>query len=183
MAGTRRVAAKAQSSLQLKSEPPHSLPVYSNELGSLPISRQGPMQQQLSTSWDVGEAINGPSIPPYPYPLPPTSIPLDLDLFNQMDFKYDTNFAQSSSSLQVPYNDHVVDGASNTIGIQQILGVMSDQAQFIEAGQELNGQSLIDNDTVAMWSNPPSGFDLDDWGIYLSNVSELTHGANHPPAG
>jgi len=35
---------------------------------------------------------------------------------------------------------------------------------------------LLDNDAVAMLTNPPSGFDLEDWGTYLANVSELTHG-------
>ncbi|KAG6899670.1 hypothetical protein C0993_008130 [Termitomyces sp. T159_Od127] len=96
IAGTRRVAAKALSPLQ----PPYTLPVYSNELGNMPISIQGPMQQQLASCWDVGEPINSSSIPPYPYQLP-TTIPLDMDLFNQMDFHYDPAFAQqASSSLQ-----------------------------------------------------------------------------------
>ncbi|KAJ7764189.1 fungal-specific transcription factor domain-containing protein [Mycena maculata] len=36
--------------------------------------------------------------------------------------------------------------------------------------------SLIDNDTIAMWTNVPSGFEVDDWGNYFSNLSEITQG-------
>ncbi|KAF9455191.1 hypothetical protein BDZ94DRAFT_1278663 [Collybia nuda] len=44
----------------------------------------------------------------------------------------------------------------------------------------VNAQALIDSDTIAMWSNAPTGFELDDWGTYLSNVSDLTQGFHHP---
>ncbi|KAF8180962.1 fungal-specific transcription factor domain-containing protein [Mycena galopus ATCC 62051] len=35
---------------------------------------------------------------------------------------------------------------------------------------------LIDNDTIAMWTNAPTGFGVDDWGNYFSNFSEITQG-------
>jgi len=38
------------------------------------------------------------------------------------------------------------------------------------------GAPPIDFDALSMWSNAPTGFELDDWGTYLSNFSELTHG-------
>ncbi|KAF8625237.1 hypothetical protein AX17_006903 [Amanita inopinata Kibby_2008] len=44
--------------------------------------------------------------------------------------------------------------------------------------QQLQQQFVIDSDTMAMWSNAPTGFELDDWGTYLSNVCELTQGAH-----
>ncbi|KAF8874070.1 hypothetical protein CPB85DRAFT_1444455 [Mucidula mucida] len=31
------------------------------------------------------------------------------------------------------------------------------------------------NDTISMWSSAPSGFELEDWGTYLTNVSEMAH--------
>ncbi|KAG6901652.1 hypothetical protein C0995_009543 [Termitomyces sp. Mi166 len=194
IAGTRRVVAKTQISLQPKAEAAYPLPVYSNELGSIPINGQGnivsPMQQQqLPAYWDanrVVEAISSSSMTPfYQYSLPPASIPLDMDLFNQMNFDYDPTFAQSASpsSLQAPYDNRVVHDGNSAIGMQQPIGIFPEQAPLGETGQGLNVQEVIDNDAVAMWSNPPSGFDLDDWGTYLSNVSELTHGMNPPPAG
>ncbi|KDR68550.1 hypothetical protein GALMADRAFT_256803 [Galerina marginata CBS 339.88] len=43
--------------------------------------------------------------------------------------------------------------------------------------------AFVDNDTIAMWSNAPTGFELDEWGTYLTNVSELTQGhGQHPSA-
>ncbi|KAG5732476.1 Transcriptional activator protein acu-15 [Termitomyces sp. T112] len=188
IAGTRRVAAKTQLPLQSKSEPSYSLPVYSNELGNMPINGQGHilsqmLQQQLPPYWDansVSEVISSSMTPSYPYPLPSAPISLDMDLFNQMDFNYDPSLAQpASSSLQVPCDNRVVDGGNLAMGMQQPTEVMPAQAPFGGVGQGLNTREVIDNDAVVMWSNPPSGFDLDDWGIYLSNVSELTHGTNH----
>lgn len=34
-----------------------------------------------------------------------------------------------------------------------------------------HGHGLVDNDTITMWSNAPSGFEIGDWGMYLTNVS------------
>ncbi|KAF5342022.1 hypothetical protein D9611_002055 [Ephemerocybe angulata] len=46
-----------------------------------------------------------------------------------------------------------------------------------------NPQNFVDNDTMAMWSNAPTGFELDEWGSYLMNVSELTQGSHVQPHG
>ncbi|KAJ6587578.1 fungal-specific transcription factor domain-containing protein [Mycena vulgaris] len=46
-----------------------------------------------------------------------------------------------------------------------------------EPSQELDEMmSLIDNDTIAMWTNAPTGIEADDWGNYLSNFNEITQG-------
>ncbi|KAF8150167.1 fungal-specific transcription factor domain-containing protein [Crassisporium funariophilum] len=47
--------------------------------------------------------------------------------------------------------------------------------------QQLNN-AYVDSDMIAMWSNAPAGFELDEWGTYLSNVSELTQGNQHGTA-
>ncbi|KAJ7278920.1 fungal-specific transcription factor domain-containing protein [Mycena rebaudengoi] len=36
--------------------------------------------------------------------------------------------------------------------------------------------SLIDRDTIAMWTNAPTGIEVDDWGTYFSSFSEITQG-------
>jgi hypothetical protein len=38
--------------------------------------------------------------------------------------------------------------------------------------------SYVDNDTMTMWSTAPTGFELDEWGTYLSNMSGLTQGTH-----
>ncbi|KAJ2936610.1 hypothetical protein H1R20_g483, partial [Candolleomyces eurysporus] len=46
-------------------------------------------------------------------------------------------------------------------------------------------QNFVDSDTMTMWSNAPTGFELHEWDSYLMNVSELTQGgqaqAQQPP--
>ncbi|PPQ66905.1 hypothetical protein CVT24_008520 [Panaeolus cyanescens] len=39
-----------------------------------------------------------------------------------------------------------------------------------------NNFGYADNGTMAMWSNAPTGFELDEWDNYLSNVSEMSNG-------
>ncbi|KAJ7734158.1 fungal-specific transcription factor domain-containing protein [Mycena maculata] len=36
--------------------------------------------------------------------------------------------------------------------------------------------SLIDSDAIAIWTNVPNGFEVDDWGNYFNTFSEITHG-------
>ncbi|KAJ7143999.1 fungal-specific transcription factor domain-containing protein [Mycena epipterygia] len=44
-------------------------------------------------------------------------------------------------------------------------------------GHELDSMMrLIDSDTIAMWTNAPTGFEVDDWGTYFSNFNEITQG-------
>ncbi|KAJ3500392.1 hypothetical protein NLJ89_g9818 [Agrocybe chaxingu] len=54
----------------------------------------------------------------------------------------------------------------------------------LQQGQQQQQQSMnygfVDSDTMAMWSAAPTGFELDEWGTYLTNVSELTH-SHGPP--
>jgi len=44
--------------------------------------------------------------------------------------------------------------------------------------QQTMGDFYIDNDTMVMWSNAPTGFELGEWGTYLSNMSELAQGGH-----
>ncbi|KAF4613756.1 hypothetical protein D9613_007374 [Agrocybe pediades] len=51
------------------------------------------------------------------------------------------------------------------------------QQQQNMAGQVQPGMMYgFDSDTLAMWSSAPTGLELDEWGTYLTNVSEMTHG-------
>ncbi|KAJ6608507.1 fungal-specific transcription factor domain-containing protein [Mycena sp. CBHHK59/15] len=49
-------------------------------------------------------------------------------------------------------------------------------AQFGGGGAD-DAMTLIDSDTIAMWTNAPTGFEVDDWGMYFSNFSEITQQA------
>ncbi|KAJ7495520.1 fungal-specific transcription factor domain-containing protein [Mycena latifolia] len=53
-------------------------------------------------------------------------------------------------------------------------GMTPDPAQ---ASRELDDMmSLIDSDTIAMWTNAPTGVEVDDWGNYFNNFSEINQG-------
>ncbi|KAF9446214.1 hypothetical protein P691DRAFT_733649 [Macrolepiota fuliginosa MF-IS2] len=40
-----------------------------------------------------------------------------------------------------------------------------------------NGQPLLDHDTMRMWSSAPTNFELDEWGTYIFSVNQMTHGS------
>ncbi|KAF9463753.1 fungal-specific transcription factor domain-containing protein [Collybia nuda] len=44
-------------------------------------------------------------------------------------------------------------------------------------------QTSPEDATYAMWSNAPSGFELDDWGTYLYNVRDMPRSPYDPPGG
>ncbi|KAF5374528.1 hypothetical protein D9615_009070 [Tricholomella constricta] len=126
----------------------------------------------------------------------PPAAPLSfhVDLYSQMGLSYNgPSFPQStataaaaastSSGMHAPYEAGNHLGSSAVPMQQQPLTMLSGQGPYGGSGGGATMQAIIDSDTVAMWSNAPSGFELDDWGTYLTNVSELTHGMYHPPAG
>jgi len=45
--------------------------------------------------------------------------------------------------------------------------------------QQPMGYSYADKDTMSMWPAAPTGFELDEWSAYLSNMSELTQQGAH----
>ncbi|KAJ7495523.1 fungal-specific transcription factor domain-containing protein [Mycena latifolia] len=46
-----------------------------------------------------------------------------------------------------------------------------------QASRELEEMMrIIDNDTISMWANAPTGVEVDGWGNYLSNFSEIAQG-------
>ncbi|KAF8226986.1 hypothetical protein L208DRAFT_1406132 [Tricholoma matsutake] len=192
IAGSRRVRESMQQSSpaelarQFHPQGFYTLPVYSEELGRLPVhgqvafSPQGkPPNHSPFSHWNHAPVsdINVTSRPPPTGPPQDhssdntsggSSIPMDRLMFDSTGLNYNT-FVQelfTSSSLGTTSSNH---------------GINSRGADPHQGGGEgfldlANAQTMIDSDAIAMWSNAPSGFDLDDWGAYLSNVSELTHG-------
>ncbi|GLB45768.1 putative fungal specific transcription factor [Lyophyllum shimeji] len=188
IAGSRRVnaagkqPATAHGESQPPTEPPMSfaLPLYSNELGRLPIN---PHEQSSASSQSFGQSAQNQGLPPtYWGPgLPDASLPFNMDMYTQFGYN-SPSFVTSASAPNTLF-----EGGKTSLGDADT-AAQSDQAMIAGQGQYATGldpnmQALIDNDTVAMWSNAPSGFELDDWGTYLSSVSELTQGVYHAPSG
>ncbi|KAJ7664065.1 fungal-specific transcription factor domain-containing protein [Mycena rosella] len=51
-----------------------------------------------------------------------------------------------------------------------------------QASSELEDMmALIDSDTIAMWANAPTGFEVDDWGNYFNDFGEIMQGQVSEP--
>ncbi|KAJ3796205.1 fungal-specific transcription factor domain-containing protein [Lentinula aff. detonsa] len=151
-----------------------SLPVYSDELGRLPLhgqvnflSRPHPNSQSLEwcpPSGSTGSGlITNPQYIQAEYYNPAFSgsgaatNPGAISYLEQSPLNGSAGLAPSSMASYS--QQHASDGMSSSR----------------DGG---NMPMSLDSDTFAMWSNAPSGFELDDWGTYLTNVSELTQTMN-----
>ncbi|KAJ7442285.1 hypothetical protein FB451DRAFT_112968 [Mycena latifolia] len=47
------------------------------------------------------------------------------------------------------------------------------------AGNNAPEHGILDQQTMAMWSAAPIGFELDDWDTYLDTVNEMTQARTH----
>lgn len=176
-----------------------NLPMYSNELGSLPLHglaagdfgmptdlHRHMQQQQQQPAWF------NTSVPPIP-----------SSSSSQQELGYDSvsafwqslrngiggsepsvfnNASSSSSSSSYPQMERTSIGGYPSLA--QLPGSTANMAGLTPFGG--NNQGLyggldipLDSDTMAMWSNAPTGFELDDWGAYL----ELAQGMHQAHQG
>ncbi|KAJ3712064.1 fungal-specific transcription factor domain-containing protein [Lentinula raphanica] len=156
-----------------------SLPVYSNELGRLPLHGQVDFSMRAHTN------------PQLDWVPPPTSVGPGMTPNSQYIQPEYLNFGisgggASSSSGPISYRNgfHQQPSLNGSMDPVSSLAGYPQQPPIQPSGAMLSstdGVGLpisLDNDTFAMWSNAPSGFELDDWGTYLTNVSELTQTIN-----
>ncbi|KAK7466198.1 Gypsy retrotransposon integrase-like protein 1 [Stygiomarasmius scandens] len=201
IAGSRRVASSNPSSQTTKSSPSSfhnpespsnlqlfSLPMYTDELGRLPLHgqvnfstrSQPPTQQDQQPSTMNGSTASGFWYPHNVIPSGQGSMTLSSPNYpaQQNPVPYYDN-----SGYSAPYMNGG-DGAATE-------STSPDLQQYWVAGPQqqpnvvprANNTGFIDQDTIAMWSNAPTGFELDDWGTYLASVSELTHGVQQGAVG
>lgn len=189
VAGSRRVASHAQS--KQHETAPFPLPLYSNELGRYPMSLPGPTESRptsqgaMSTFWGASEPLPPGDSSTFPQS-PAAQLPFNMDLYHQMG-GYDAGLLQalsSSGGMNGMQQLHSFEGNSNMNGDGGGQTMMMPAQGMFGNAHISPMQALIDSDTVAMWSNVSTGFELDQWGTYLTNVSELTHGMyNTTPGG
>ncbi|KAE9398887.1 hypothetical protein BT96DRAFT_957454 [Gymnopus androsaceus JB14] len=183
-----------------------SLPMYSDELGRLPLhgqvnfsTRAQPNTQPQPMDWynqpppapsGTEMGMNTPYIQPgylnYDYPYGGSEAAQGTS---------SVGISASSTNGSMPYRNGLhphqsLNGAggpsSSVAGHSRHSHVRPppDQAGMLSSrdrNPNMNDVDMppsLDSDTFAMWSNAPSGFELDDWGTYLNNVSELTQTMN-----
>lgn len=170
IAGSRRVSKEAKippatnSAMTLHSDmsSTFTLPMHSDELARLPLHGQMAFASNNNPTMDATDhflystlgnttaAIPGqPSLtnavsgPDTVNPGSTAAFPMDHLFYEQMG-----NIMSSSS------NEH--QGASQ--GLEQFGGV-NQQLHSLTSNQQLQSQALMDCDTIAMWSNAPTGFE------------------------
>jgi hypothetical protein len=154
MAGLPR-ATKDERSLPAQSSP-FSLPMYSQDLGRLPLYGQNkflnpaqppPPQPTQGSSWYSALQQFPQNLGGNPRPGVFTGQPLDQ---NAPSYAY---------TFPAPSTEH-----SSVNGLSQGNGWLMDNP----------GSQSIENDTISMWTYAPTGFELEDWGSYVNNVNELS---------
>ncbi|KAJ3909077.1 fungal-specific transcription factor domain-containing protein [Lentinula edodes] len=181
--------AVGESALSTDSSPGmqlFSLPVYSNELGRLPLygqvnfsARPHPNSQPLD--WCPphragSSSSNVPEIVTHSQYIPPEYYNYG---HNESGVAPPTNSAVHDSMLyhNGPLNDTAGPGLSSVAAYSGDSPLHPSDG-LLSSRNGVNMPMSLDSDTFAMWSNAPSGFELDDWGTYLTNVSELTQTMN-----
>ncbi|KAG1759731.1 fungal-specific transcription factor domain-containing protein [Suillus occidentalis] len=175
-----RAASGREAAAHTRSKPASSfdLPLYSNDLGRLPLHGQVNFS---STSQSLGSSNSnmwyphgsGDPVQPhttqnsmqnvslsqdYSQAAVPAAYSVD-DMFYEQMSQYPAQY-QSGTSTASPYGD-------NSQGMQSLLGGTHQQNVLPHPG--------MDTDTIAMWSNAPTGFELNDWGTYITNVSGMVN--------
>ncbi|KAF8557065.1 hypothetical protein OG21DRAFT_1435731 [Imleria badia] len=205
IAGSRRVTRDAHSQpQQSRQQQPlpsqhlqsYNLPVYSNDLGRLPVHGQVHFQEAAppaSTSGPTHSSdmwysslSSGTQQPTNPEPALTTghnyahgdAYAIDNLFLDHMLGPY------GGLSTQPTHTSAGHDGGSHSAA--------SDLQAFMDAAtagsmqpsmMHTNGMLDVDPDTIAMWSSAPTGFEVNDWGAYLSNVSEIVNPDGHTGSG
>ncbi|KDQ52727.1 hypothetical protein JAAARDRAFT_702130 [Jaapia argillacea MUCL 33604] len=169
---TQRTTANSSTSSSI-----FTLPIHSAELGRLPlhpgfempIQNQPPLNSQDNMWYGGTSMASGPSgqnssaASLHSNGIDSLSSMFQMDplMYEQMLSGYPGSYLQSSNAPPQQYQQHPP-MYSDGIGTAQ------------------QSQPFVNNDTITMWSNAPTGFELDDWGTYITSVSNLSQQAHHP---
>ncbi|KAF9467428.1 fungal-specific transcription factor domain-containing protein [Collybia nuda] len=164
------------------SPPNFALPMYSNELGSLPIYGQFNF---LDSHWRPERVA---SFRDTRTDLPSSHSSQTQEIFNNNPLlgpPFDNNTPRSnlvSSEPPVSTQSSFQRGIHRDWDFNHTLGsahrdAVAPVAPLIPYGEtSRNSAPVMDDDTLNMWTTAPTGFELDEWGTYISNVNHMTHG-------
>ncbi|KAG6919334.1 hypothetical protein DXG01_006880 [Tephrocybe rancida] len=167
VAGTRRVSTDVPPGIapvpSFDQTLNFELPMYGNELGRLPVYGQFNFSESYKRPRrdPAASYTAGPSFKPYSrvsggpsdntIPVVNGSTPQMNDYAASVWDTYSLPQSVNAPTLPMPaYPDP--SGASAQDGIP-----------------------FMDSDTLTMWSNAPAGFELNEWGTYITSVDQMTH--------
>ncbi|GBE88069.1 predicted protein [Sparassis crispa] len=157
---------------------PFDLPIHSDELGRLPLhpgcnapsntnsimpmnngwynaASTSTRMSSMPTSLEAGSSTSAIGVPPM-------DTSLDPAIASMFAMQPNSVYDQMFSALQAPLSPAPQDYRSHVAA--------SGMHDMDPMASMPNGRSYPDN-TLAMWSSAPSGFEWDDWGTYITNVS------------
>lgn len=170
IAGSRRVGREAATHARSRPMSSFDLPLYSNDLGRLPLYGQ----VNSNTSPSLGSSNSnmwyshggGNSVQPHATQtsMQNTSLPQDyLQATVPASYSVDDMFYEQMNQYPSQYQS----GTSAYEGMQSLMDGTHQQNVLPHPG--------MNTDTIAMWSNAPTGFELNDWGTYITNVSGMVN--------
>ncbi|KAG0702839.1 fungal-specific transcription factor domain-containing protein [Suillus ampliporus] len=182
IAGSRRIGREAAA--QSRSNPVNSfnLPLYSDDLGRLPLHGQvnfANTSPSLSSSTNNMwyPHVNGNALQPHATQAPMQNVPPPQDYSHttipttySMDDMFYEHMSQYSAQYQSPGTSATSPYDNGPQGMQSLISGTPQQNVLPHPGT-----SIMDTDTIAMWSNAPTGFELNDWGTYITNVSGMVN--------
>ncbi|KAL4249328.1 ABC-transporter-regulating transcription factor-like protein [Abortiporus biennis] len=170
-----------------------SLPFYTEELGRIPL-HPGYPPECSSSGWYNQQQQQQPSTPCMTSPptqtpgAGPSSVTATGLAATGADPRMDPSMVQMFTMPPTLY-DQVMSMSSGTVGADateymgpEMTGITMDTLGTTNptAPADVQMNSYPDSDTLAMWSNAPAGFEWDDWGTYITNVSGMGD-PNRPP--
>lgn len=182
IAGSRRIGREAAAHTRSNFVSSFDLPLYSDDLGRLPLHGQvnfpntspqlGSSTSNMWYSHGSGNSVQPhatqtsiQNVPP-PQDYSQTSVPAVYnmdDMFYEQMSQYSAQYQSQGTSASSPYDD-------DTQGLQSLMSGTHQQNVLPHPNA-----NVMDTDTIAMWSNAPTGFELNDWGTYITNVSGMVN--------
>lgn len=172
IAGSRRVGRETAAQTRPNPVTSFDLPLYSDDLGRLPLHGQLNFQDTSHTNnmWYPEMSRNPVPTqtamqnvpPPQEYSQPPVPGAYMDDMF----YGHMSQF----STAQYPSQETPTQYDDSSQGMQTLMGGPPQQNVLPHPVP-----SVVDADTIAMWSNAPTGFELNDWGTYITNVSGMVN--------
>jgi len=170
-----------------------ALPIHSVDLGRLPLHPGFVTSDSSEPGIDSWYNPAAPSAPVSSVPAGPQAGPSNVAQTHGLNSDFDPRLmsifaAQNAdvyeslfSSMATPMSNSHPQEYQPPVG--SVWQTMHNGLGVMPSGQAPDASST--DNTLAMWSNAPSGFEWDDWGTYISNVSGMNGplGSSRPAGG
>lgn len=174
-AGSPRLPTTALDiSVQHPQPPNYALPMYSTELGRLPVYGQFNFSESHANSAPASFNVNVDDSATF---APQSPVGADVQnisaAVNHVSIPTFTTTNLPSDSVRDFHSEPL---EWNTLTMPQASTENGDTALAFPAQFNLDPMPVMDSDAMTMWSTAPVGFGLNEWGTYIISVNQMTYG-------